>query len=306
MTTKYPLRSLQVFESVARHLSYGLAATELNISPSAISHQINNLRSQVGEELFTREKGAILLTPKGQRLADSLNIAFEQINESVRDCIGGSEKRTVRIAVCSCFGFGWISRRISKFAEHYPDIDLQLRMYTGDPLKTDAVADIFVSIMPFDSGFYSAHLLDEDLVCVAPWPMNLAALRASPLPLITTSIDEQVFCRDWTGYVRACNLDLPQIGAGHLVQCSHYILALSMVREGVGIGLLPGFLAQDDLQRHCVHVVEGTRTIPSGKTYHIGYKLARRDDRNLRQVVDWIRRETSLSLAEPAQLARGA
>ena len=63
------IRSLHDFESVARHQSLKLAAEELGVSQSAVSHQLRDLTRALGEQLFSRAGRGIALTPVGQRLA---------------------------------------------------------------------------------------------------------------------------------------------------------------------------------------------------------------------------------------------
>ena len=60
-----PLNALRAFEAAARHLSLTKAAHELNVTPSAISHQIHGLETLLGVELFERRARSIALTPAG-------------------------------------------------------------------------------------------------------------------------------------------------------------------------------------------------------------------------------------------------
>jgi DNA-binding transcriptional LysR family regulator len=62
------LAALRGFESAARHLSFTLAAVELNLTQSSISRQIASLERQVGKPLFVRRTRALELTPAGERL----------------------------------------------------------------------------------------------------------------------------------------------------------------------------------------------------------------------------------------------
>ena len=61
-----PMRSLRAFQLAARHLSFKLAAEELFLTPSAVSHQIKNLESFMGIELFIRRSRALELTGPGK------------------------------------------------------------------------------------------------------------------------------------------------------------------------------------------------------------------------------------------------
>ena len=60
-----PLRALPVFEAVARLNSFSLAAEELSVSQSAVSHQIKQLETYLGEKLFWRQGRTLTLTDEG-------------------------------------------------------------------------------------------------------------------------------------------------------------------------------------------------------------------------------------------------
>ena len=69
MTARLPsLNGLRAFEAAARHLSFTQAAAELNVTQTAISHQIRRLEEELGIRLFIRQNRALALTPeeKGQ------------------------------------------------------------------------------------------------------------------------------------------------------------------------------------------------------------------------------------------------
>ena len=57
-----PLTELRAFEAAARHLSFKMAAAELYVTPTAISHQIKALEEQLGVSLFARTSRSMRLT----------------------------------------------------------------------------------------------------------------------------------------------------------------------------------------------------------------------------------------------------
>lgn len=62
----YQLSKLYTFEVAARHCSFALAANELAITPSAVSHRINALEEELGFKLFERFHRKIALTTEGK------------------------------------------------------------------------------------------------------------------------------------------------------------------------------------------------------------------------------------------------
>lgn len=167
MERRQHFRAMQAFEAVTRHLSVTRAADELGVSQSAISHQLRQLSEVVGERLVERRGRGIVLTVAGDRLARRLQPAFAEIERSMSEAIGGT-RDTVRLAICSSFGPGWLVPRLSRFYAAHPGLPLQLCMYARDPELTDAVADAFVTTLPREKG---------------SWPSFYGANGSCPLPL---------------------------------------------------------------------------------------------------------------------------
>lgn len=69
MTARLPsLNGLRAFEAAARHLSFTNAASELNVTQTAISHQIRRLEEELGMRLFVRQNRALALTPQAKAI----------------------------------------------------------------------------------------------------------------------------------------------------------------------------------------------------------------------------------------------
>ena len=93
-----PLRAVQYFEVVARLLSFSRAALELNVSQSAVSHQIRLLEDFLGERLLLRQGRLLSLTPQGEIYFEGIAAGLVQIAQSSEQLRGGGEMR-VRLAV---------------------------------------------------------------------------------------------------------------------------------------------------------------------------------------------------------------
>src|SRR5947208_12882933 len=73
------LNGLRAFEAAARHLSFTRAAAELNVTQTAISHQIRRLEEQLGLRLFVRQQRALLLTDEAQQYLPAVRTAFADL-----------------------------------------------------------------------------------------------------------------------------------------------------------------------------------------------------------------------------------
>ena len=78
-----PLASLRAFEAAARHCSAKLAASELSVTPTAISHQVRQLEDSLGVALFIRQPRQLVLTPQGRELQAVLSESFNAMANAV-------------------------------------------------------------------------------------------------------------------------------------------------------------------------------------------------------------------------------
>lgn len=76
----WQLSKLYTFEVAARHQSFALAADELSLSPSAVSHRINQLEDELGIQLFVRSHRKVELTHEGKRVFWALKSSLDTLN----------------------------------------------------------------------------------------------------------------------------------------------------------------------------------------------------------------------------------
>ena len=80
MTARLPsLNGLRAFEAAARHLSFTQAASELNVTQTAISHQIKRLEEELGIQLFIRQNRALTLSPAAKEYLPGIRAAFNDL-----------------------------------------------------------------------------------------------------------------------------------------------------------------------------------------------------------------------------------
>ena len=99
-----PLNGLRAFEATGRHLSFTKAAEELNVTQTAVSHQIKGLEEQLGLKLFHRSPGRVELTREGRLLLPGLIEAFDRMTQAVEDVRPASGNRPLIVSVTPAFG----------------------------------------------------------------------------------------------------------------------------------------------------------------------------------------------------------
>ena len=125
-----PLNALRAFEVAARHLSFKLAAEELSVTPTAISHQIRGLEQDLGVPLFRRLTRALELTPEGEAMLPKLREAMSAIAESVEAVRAMRPLSRLSVVAPPSFASRWLVPRLQRFAELHPQIELHLASAT--------------------------------------------------------------------------------------------------------------------------------------------------------------------------------
>ncbi len=152
------LNSLRAFEAAARHLSFKLAADELNVTPAAVSHQVKALEETLGVELFRRMTRAIKLTHAGQAALPLIADGFDNLSAGVAVLREHSKKDLLTVSVSPSFGSIWLVPRLARFRQKFPDI--AIRIDGTDRLADIASGDADVAIR-YGAGGYEDVTVDH-------------------------------------------------------------------------------------------------------------------------------------------------
>ena len=175
------LNFLHTFESVARHLSFTLAARELFITQAAVSHQIKVLEDYLGAKLFLRENRKVYLTSEGQKLLPSVVSGLQGISDSLESIRNYEKEDTLVVGVGSSFSANWLVHHLGKFYQSYPDINLHLKISNDDPEFEIDGTDLAVV---WGQGKWSNYMF-EQLMEVEFTPVCSPYLLKESFPLTT-------------------------------------------------------------------------------------------------------------------------
>ncbi|WP_295904067.1 LysR family transcriptional regulator [uncultured Vibrio sp.] len=158
-----PLNAFKVFHSAAKLKSFKKAAEELNVTPTAVSHQIKLLEERLKTPLFVRKTRAVELTIEGEKLAEvTLNI-FQQLTQVVSEI--SSAKNVVTVSTTSSFAAMWLIPKLEAFYALHPNIDVVVK--TGekvDNLEKDRRIDLAIRYGVYDETVeHSIELIQEEM-----------------------------------------------------------------------------------------------------------------------------------------------
>jgi DNA-binding transcriptional LysR family regulator len=125
MASVPPVASLQAFEAVARRRSFALAATELHLTASAISHQVARLEAQLGVRLFERSAHGVRLSTAGDTYLSRVSGALSAIAAATDDLRQGVSN-SLYVHSAPSLASLWLMPRLRAFAQAHPDISLNL------------------------------------------------------------------------------------------------------------------------------------------------------------------------------------
>lgn len=131
MTARLPsLNGLRAFEAAARHLSFTLAASELNVTQTAISHQIRRLEDELGIRLFIRQNRALALTPEARDYLPGVRAAFNDLRLATDRLLRRDDDKVLTVSTIASLAAKWLLPRLTDFQEAHPGIDVRITTST--------------------------------------------------------------------------------------------------------------------------------------------------------------------------------
>lgn len=132
MSTRLPsLNGLRAFEAAARHLSFTNAAAELNVTQTAISHQIRRLEEELGIRLFVRQNRALALTAEARDYLPGVRAAFNDLRLATDRLLRRDNEHVLTVSTLASFAAKWLLPRLSSFQEEHPGIDVRITTSTA-------------------------------------------------------------------------------------------------------------------------------------------------------------------------------
>ena len=121
-----PLNALRSFDAAARHRSFTRAAEELCVTQGAVSHQVKALETELGLQLFKRERNGLVITDAGRVYHAVVRDVFERLELGTDRLLQRQRSGTITVSTSPDFAAKWLVARLGRFAEAYPEIELKL------------------------------------------------------------------------------------------------------------------------------------------------------------------------------------
>jgi LysR family glycine cleavage system transcriptional activator len=284
-----PIQCLLTFEAVARLRSVTLAADELCVTPSAVSHRVRQLEQTIGTKLFGRADFS--LTTEGSEYLANVREALARL-ERFPGAQPAPGKRKLRVAVTPTFARSLLIPRLRQFTEAYPEIDLTLQV--SIPLL-DVVAEDADLMVRFGTGRYA----DVEHVCLARdevTPLASPAYVRENGPFETPQdLDGERLLRSaldpWRTWFAAHALDWPEPTEGS--QFNDVGLMCDAAAAGMGIALVRLKLAAPWLDSGTLvrlgTTPAFTSSVPSPHAHYLCWHTGTMDRWECTAFADWLR-----------------
>ncbi|MFJ4345405.1 LysR substrate-binding domain-containing protein [Pseudomonas sp. NPDC089401] len=289
------LNALRVFEVVARHLNFRLAAEELGVTQAAVAQQIRGLEASLGIRLFERLARGLGLTDAGRAYSTSVRSALMMIDEATR--LLRPEPSHLTVSVTPTLASKWLIPKLGHFADQHPDIDLQV--LATDRLShfhTDGV-DLAVrhGHPPFGAGLNAELLMEQRIVAVA----SPTLLAAQGTPLGFADLQGFVALHDahnfWPQFTAAVFPGHP-LATSRNLRFNQTSLAIEAAVGGQGITLASHAFVKDDIAAgRLVQVF--ARHLQLDKAFYLVWPRKAQQSAALQQVIDWLKAQAGESLS---------
>jgi LysR family transcriptional regulator, glycine cleavage system transcriptional activator len=238
-----PVHALSAFEAAARLGSFTIAADELCITPSALSHRIRLLEDFVGERLFLRDGRAVVPSEFGRRYLEVVRNALRTLSDFPLPHRSAPAQPRIKITVTPTFARCLLVPRLEEFTARHPEIVLDL--FLSVPLYDLSLSESDVEIR-FGAGKYpdivTEKLFEEPTFAVAS-PQYLAAIGGLQTP---ADLQKATLLRSalepWQPWFEVAQLAWPEPSSG--LRLDDLGLLLEAVRHGYGVGLTRKHFAQ--------------------------------------------------------------
>ena len=258
MTRKLPpLNSVRAFEAAARHVSFTKAADELHVTHGAISRQVAQLESWFGRALFRRTSSQVTLTDAGKAYAVEVTAALDRLAAASGTLKEQGQLSALRINAPPTFTMRWLIARMASFQHRRADVEMRLTTSMAPVTFQDNSYDVAIRVgRPIPSGGRPVEFMTDTLAPVCHpdlleghAQMSLEALHKQTLLYYTTAP------LGWTDWLAEAGI--PAFAPASALKFEQLYFALQAASEGLGVVLMPLFLAIDD-------IVAGRLCVPFG------------------------------------------
>jgi len=293
---------LRAFEAAARLESFTLAASELHLTQSAISHQVKELEQYFGRPLFHRRNRRVETTSEGRRLHESLGRVFDVIEAACAEVALDPLAQVLAVHCAPSFAVKWLGPRLPEFMQAHPNVTIRLSS-DAEPADLARAREVDVAIS-YGFAHERAGVVSRALGTERIIPMCSPSLLQEGVPAPEhiarmTLIDSQLSRVTWPGWFELNGLDMPR---GPRPSFDRAALAISAAVDGMGVALETTRLAERELARgDLIELGAGVFAPLARETHFLSYRANERDVEKVKCFCDWVLAKAGLEDAKEVE-----
>ena len=280
---------LRAFEAAARLESFTLAAKELHLTQSAISHQIRELEEYFGKPLFFRKNRKVEPTAEGRRLLESLSRVFDVIEAACNEVTLAPSSQVLALHCSPSFAAKWLSPRLPEFIKANPDITI--RMTSGaepiDLLRNQEI-DIAISYQFTHAGpgITSISLGEEKIAPMCSPGLIDPKVPVKELMSKLTLIESSLNHHTWEQWFEVNQLTNPST---RKMSFDRAALSISAAVDGIGAVLESVRFAERELSRgELVEIGQEIFLPTKDRTHFLSYRSNTKNSPKIKLFNEWI------------------
>ncbi|WP_250455899.1 LysR substrate-binding domain-containing protein [Caballeronia sp. ATUFL_M2_KS44] len=247
------LNALRAFEVAGHTGSFTRAAAVLHVTQSAVSRQVRQLETQLGETLLLRRHHHLELTPTGRLLLQALKMSFDGIELTARSIQEKSHLRRLRINAPPTFTSRWLMPRLQSLRETAPELQITLTTSLKDNLVESGALDCAIRFGNGEwDGLDNQLLMNERHIAVcAPALLGEHAasqggvdLTAFTLLHVLASSDQRYLT--WQHWLKAAQIDDVDLGGGYEFDLLDHAIRAAV--DGLGVTIADRHMIAPELQ----------------------------------------------------------
>jgi LysR family glycine cleavage system transcriptional activator len=231
-------QALRALESFLRHGAVWKAAEELNLTRSAVSHQLRLLERDLGFSLFNRVGTRIELTTRGRAYASDVHTALSLINTSASRNAGQELSGQLCISCTPGFAATWLSTKIGRFRKDFPDITMSI--VTPKMLEdvSNPDADVFIAFGEGTMKGVDVELLKEVefTPLISPVLLNRLGAFQEPRDVLRGDLLHLADQDDWPAWLLAAGLAPDLAKSGVIFADMNLVYGAAMNAQGLAMG----------------------------------------------------------------------
>ena len=244
------IRHLKLVQAIEKTGNITKAASLLNLTQPALSHQLSDIEEKLKTPLFHRANKKMLITPAGEKLLAASDIILEEIRRvelEIGKLVHG-EEGLLKVGTTCVLSYKWLPYVMKQLQELYPKVDIELKtaLDVTNALRNRQLDLVITTIFDTDECFEFKTLFRDEIVAVMP-PKDPLTLRPFLMPQDFEDTDLISYAEPEKGDFYHDYLKPAGIEPAKLIRAEQPEAAIELVKSGFGISFFPRWAVQSQL-----------------------------------------------------------